>query len=295
MFKSKFHRATILAAVVGSLAIAQAGLAATTTPGIGFQGAVNLPAGQNTANLLIVVKFTDSAGVASQTPIKITVNNGDSDQTIATALANFINTNPNNDAGIAALAAEWKFAAQKNAKNVWICQGTLNNGKTATASSILTPVNGKGVKVTDAIDPQSGYADFGLTGTATGDGSISIGIDAQTITSLTDNPSTDAPLTDAQIENNLLAGLDSDGFTQSFIDPSTQNIVVPNVDTGDPFDVDGGDPDDSDLGATFESTDSSLLGFAEISVPEPGAASLVLLAGGFALFGRRVRSNIACP
>jgi PEP-CTERM motif len=203
------------------------------------------------------------------------ISNGDSAQTMATAMATALNAT--------AQKTYWTFAAVQDAKvaNRWNVMGQPAAGLTATPKAIYVkaslgtdgnPV--RGVKVSSGVDPLTGTADYQLTGPANGDGTVSLGIEGLTFTAATYDPGSGLPQTDIQIEQNLLGELQGGGFSQAFLDTSTGILSIPNITTGDPAGGDG-----SDIGA-FLSNDGdtgALVTLSDILVPEPSTIALLTI------------------
>jgi hypothetical protein len=211
------------------------------------------------------------------------IGNGDSAQTMATEMAAVLNTT--------AQKTYWTFTAVQDPKiaNRWNVMGSPAAGLTATPKAIYVKasvgVTGNpvtGVKVSSGIDPLVGTADYQLTGTANGDGTVSLGIEGLAFTSPTYDLNTGAPLSDMQIEQSLLSELQVGGFSQSYLDSTTGILSIPNITTGDPESGDG-----SDIGAFLSNDGDSgnLVTSSDIAVPEPTAISLLII-GSISLLGR---------
>jgi hypothetical protein len=224
--------------------------------------AVTGPAG---GTYTLELDWTDVAGVASQT-VTVPIANGTTRRQAADRMVAALNGNP-------IIAADWTFRAidVTGIGLVWVVRGTSNPGRNSAAfANSLTNMGIQNLAAAAGVDPLSGTARFKVTldGTPRSSGDVDIGIAGiNDITTPTTNP--DGTFKDVMtIENDLLQGLRSAGFSSSFIDASAV-ITVPNVSTGDP-EVTGGVND----GALFFTTATGSAGSrGSWSFPSPAHSS----------------------
>ena len=186
--------------------------------------------------------------------------------------------NKNND-----LNKDWKFSAMGvpmfiNA--VYVIKGVAaGDSQPKMIENTIEDSGITGMAGAAGIDPIFGTATFNVTGTPLTlslDDSITIGI-AGAFASTSDARLENGVLvakSDDEIKIDLRDTLRAEGFSTAMIDPSTHLLTVSGVSVGDPEGTSG-----QDLGASFETADAGLGGFARVSiVPEP--ASLWLLGMG---------------
>lgn len=219
------------------------------------------------------------------------VHPGDSAQTMATNLAEQLNASTQN--------AYWQFTVVQDAKvpSRWNVQGTPAAGLAATPKAIYvrsavgtSATSVSGVKASAGVDPLLGTAEYLLTGTAVGDGTVSLGIEGLTFTTATYDLGNGQPLTALQIEQNLLALLHAGGYSQALLDMGTGILSIPYISTGDPAAGDG-----SDIGALLsnDGDTGNLVTMAAITVPEPTTIVLAALGAlGLLEFRRRAKATV---
>jgi hypothetical protein len=203
------------------------------------------------------------------------ISNGASAQTMATDMAAELNASAQKTYWVFTAAADPKIA------NRWNVTAAPAAGLTATPKAIYVKASlgtsniaVRGAKVSSGVDPLIGTAHYQLTGTANGNGNVSLGIEGLTFTTATYDLGSGFPLTSIQIEQNLLAELKVGGFSQAFLDADTGILSVPDITTGDPLGGDG-----SDIGS-FLSNDGdtgNLVTLSDIVVPEPSSFVLAVL------------------
>jgi hypothetical protein len=229
-------------------------------PGFGFQAGPAITNPNFPGFYQLTLQWTDVGGGATQSVLLPTFL-GTTRQVEAMQAANLLNANP-------LIRADWTFAA-RNVGGTSQAQGTSNAGRNAQAVRVrVTNVGILGLSSTGEIDPLHGIARFGVTldGTPRSSGDVGIGIAGiNDITTPTTNP--EGTFKDVMtIENDLLQGLRSAGFSDSFIDASGA-ITVLDVSTGDTQGTGG-----VDVGALFFTSAAGVGGFAEVTtIPEPAA------------------------
>jgi hypothetical protein len=201
--------------------------------------------------------------------VPYTINTGDTTAVIAAKLRAALN-----DPGLSNIPEFFTFSAPAPSPvlaNTMVISSALTPGNTERAfgGKVLVGKKVTGVRVSVAVDPLPGFADFEISGTANGDGTVTVGIDG-----VSESVSTTAGESDADIMQALMTLLETnDHLTHDAVDIST-----PTDDEFTEFGIDTGDPTTSaDIGAFLESEDSGLSTAADINVAVPEPSSLLVL------------------
>jgi PEP-CTERM motif len=234
----------------------------------------------------IDLRWTDSTGQRIDNPYNVKIPKDATAQNVAEGMAGLLNKDP-------AINTEWKWTAVNAGNGVWTVQGAPQPGMTPSALKEIgaKPKGDKGLTIGAGGDPTTGIASFNVFGPVsnTVDGIVSIGVEGLVVSTPTFDLSGAKNI--ATIKNDLLDGLQADGFTSAFLSPYTGQIVVPGVSTGDPIGTGG-----SDDGALFFTNDSSIGGYVAMQIgdipdtPEP--SSLLLLGSGLLGAGGFLRKRL---
>ena len=203
--------------------------------------------------------------------VQYTVNAGDTAAMIAANLTEALNSGFNSG-GNSALPDYFTFtdAGMVGGRPRFVITSAPTPGS-AVRSFGAARTTGKGlagVRVSVAVDPFGGTADFQILGTPNGDGTVTLGIDGDSVSVTPTAGESDVTIMQT-LENDLAV---DDGLIFNTTDISTSiddEFTEFHIDTGDP--VNG-----NDIGAFIESDDSGLSTYADVVVnPEPSVIWLV--------------------
>jgi hypothetical protein len=138
------------------------------------------------------------------------------------------------------------------------------------------------IRVGVAIDPLPGFAQFEITGTPSGTGSVTLGIEGMTLTA-NESPTEN---TDSEIMADFESQLLTMGFSSG---QEFNNLTSPVDDEFSLFGIETGTANGIDQGAFVETDDPNLSTYAAVFVPEPASLTLLGLAAPALLLRRRAR------
>ncbi len=226
----------------------------------------------NGATFEYTFAFKDSTGKMEEVSGIVAAPRGITDEGLADTIKDQLNANDK-------VNKEYHFGPTFKSPTTgwWYVYGTPLPGKKPTAikemMQISPDVINCALAVGPGVDPLLGTAQwdiFSASGPAE-PGEITLGVGNKLISTLTFAPGGEKSI--LTIKRELVNGLKSAGFLDSYIDPLTGFITSLNVTTGQ--------PNTSDIGITFMTTDCALGGFAQLTVPEPSP----LLALGLGALG----------